>query len=71
MIRVSLSLSFFLCLCLSLSLSVIITPQNAGDPAAVDQLMSSLDENNDGELTFLEFWQLVGKLASQKGGFGQ
>ncbi|XP_036948727.1 protein S100-A11 [Acanthopagrus latus] len=45
--------------------------QNAGDPAAVDQLMSSLDENNDGELTFLEFWQLVGKLASQKGGFGQ
>ncbi|KAJ8383808.1 hypothetical protein AAFF_G00214950 [Aldrovandia affinis] len=28
--------------------------QNANDPAVIDQLMGSLDENNDGELTFLE-----------------
>ncbi|XP_046874551.1 protein S100-A11 [Hypomesus transpacificus] len=43
--------------------------KNATDPATVDQLMSSLDENNDGELTFLEFWQLIGKLAGKQGGF--
>ncbi|KAM9776074.1 protein S100-A11 [Syngnathus typhle] len=40
-----------------------------GDPGAVDQLMSSLDQNNDGELTFCEFWQLIGKLASKEGGY--
>ncbi|XP_034456284.1 protein S100-A11 [Hippoglossus hippoglossus] len=45
--------------------------KNYSSPAAVDQLMGSLDENNDGELTFSEFWQLIGKLASQQGGFGQ
>ncbi|XP_060949002.1 protein S100-A11 [Limanda limanda] len=45
--------------------------KNYSSPAAVEQLMGSLDENNDGELTFSEFWQLLGKLASQQGGFGQ
>ncbi|XP_029919843.1 protein S100-A11 [Myripristis murdjan] len=45
--------------------------KNASDSAAIDQLMVSLDENNDGELTFLEFWQLIGKLASKQGGFSQ
>ncbi|XP_071767334.1 protein S100-A11-like [Centroberyx gerrardi] len=45
--------------------------KNAGDPAVIDQLMSSLDDNSDGELTFLEFWQLIGRLASQQGGFSQ
>ncbi|XP_077598997.1 protein S100-A11 [Stigmatopora nigra] len=37
-----------------------------GDSGAVDRLMSSLDQNSDGELTFDEFWQLLGKLASQR-----
>ncbi|XP_014915561.1 protein S100-A11-like [Poecilia latipinna] len=45
--------------------------KNADDPAAIDQLMSSLDKNNDGELSFLEFWQLIGSLASKRGGFSQ
>ncbi|XP_038581407.1 protein S100-A11 [Micropterus salmoides] len=45
--------------------------KNASDPGAIDQLMGSLDENNDGELTFSEFWQLIGKLASKQGGFTQ
>ncbi|XP_057210297.1 protein S100-A11 [Triplophysa rosa] len=45
--------------------------KNASDPAVVDQLMSSLDANNDGELTFLEFWQLIGNLANKHGGFAQ
>ncbi|XP_029307997.1 protein S100-A11-like [Cottoperca gobio] len=45
--------------------------KNAADPAAIDQLMSSLDKNNDGELNFMEFWQLIGHLASKHGGFGQ
>ncbi|XP_056300388.1 protein S100-A11-like [Pseudoliparis swirei] len=44
---------------------------NAADPAAIDQLMSSLDKNSDGELNFLEFWQLIGHLASKHGGFNQ
>ncbi|XP_008420728.1 protein S100-A11 [Poecilia reticulata] len=43
--------------------------KNASDPASIDQLMSSLDENDDGELTFSEFWQLIGKLAGKQGGF--
>ncbi|XP_029521367.1 protein S100-A13-like [Oncorhynchus nerka] len=43
--------------------------KNASDPAVIEQLMGSLDENNDGELTFLEFWQLIGKLANKQGGF--
>ncbi|XP_059195976.1 protein S100-A13-like [Centropristis striata] len=43
----------------------------AADPAAIDQLMSSLDKNNDGELNFLEFWHLIGHLASKHGGFSQ
>ncbi|KAJ8378579.1 hypothetical protein AAFF_G00237910 [Aldrovandia affinis] len=45
--------------------------KNGSDPGVIDQLMGSLDENNDGELTFLEFWQLIGKLACKQGGFGQ
>ncbi|XP_031151930.1 protein S100-A11 [Sander lucioperca] len=45
--------------------------KNTSDPVAIEQLMSSLDENNDGELTFCEFWQLIGKLASKQGGFTQ
>ncbi|XP_061902307.1 protein S100-A11 [Entelurus aequoreus] len=43
--------------------------KDSGEPDFVGRLMSSLDENNDGELTFAEFWQLVGKLASKQGGF--
>ncbi|XP_070841245.1 protein S100-A11 [Chaetodon trifascialis] len=43
--------------------------KNASDAGAIEQLMSSLDENNDRELTFSEFWQLIGKLASEQGGF--
>ncbi|XP_041868435.1 protein S100-A11 [Melanotaenia boesemani] len=45
--------------------------KNASDPGAIDQLMRSIDENNDGELTFSEFWQLIGKLACKQGGFSQ
>ncbi|KPP71740.1 protein S100-A1 protein3-like [Scleropages formosus] len=45
--------------------------QNASDPAVIDQLMGSLDMNNDGELTFDEFWQLIGTLAKKQGGFSQ
>ncbi|XP_054904020.1 protein S100-A11-like [Poeciliopsis prolifica] len=45
--------------------------KNAADAAAIDQLMSSLDKNNDGELSFLEFWQLIGHLATKNGGFSQ
>ncbi|XP_028454160.1 protein S100-A11 [Perca flavescens] len=45
--------------------------KNASDPVVIEQLMGSLDENNDGELTFYEFWQLIGKLASKQGGFTQ
>lgn len=40
-----------------------------GEPDAVDHLMSSLDQNADGELTFCEFWQLIGKLAGKQGGY--
>ncbi|XP_030002613.1 protein S100-A11 [Sphaeramia orbicularis] len=36
---------------------------------SVDQLMGELDENNDGELTFSEFWKLIGTLASKQGEF--
>ncbi|XP_026087652.1 protein S100-A11 [Carassius auratus] len=43
--------------------------KNASDPATIDQLMKSLDTNNDGELTFLEFWKLIGSVANQHGGF--
>ncbi|KAM4725838.1 protein S100-A11 [Anableps anableps] len=43
--------------------------KNASDPGTIDLLMNSIDENNDGELTFSEFWQLIGKLASKQGGF--
>ncbi|XP_023116874.1 protein S100-A11 [Amphiprion ocellaris] len=45
--------------------------KNASDPGVIDQLMGSLDANNDGELTFTEFWDLIGKLASKEGGFSQ
>ncbi|KAF6739652.1 Protein S100-A11 [Oryzias melastigma] len=45
--------------------------QNSGDSAAIDELMRSLDKNNDGELSFMEFWQLIGHLASKHGGFDQ
>ncbi|XP_061674214.1 protein S100-A11 [Syngnathoides biaculeatus] len=43
--------------------------KTASDPGAVDRLMSSLDQNADGELTFGEFWQLIGNLAGKQGGF--
>ncbi|KAL0962548.1 hypothetical protein UPYG_G00341560 [Umbra pygmaea] len=43
--------------------------KNANDPSVIEQLMKSLDENNDGELTFLEFWKLIGNLANKQGGF--
>ncbi|XP_028317294.1 protein S100-A11 [Gouania willdenowi] len=36
------------------------------DARAVEKLMSSQDENNDGELTFSEFWKLIGQLVSEK-----
>ncbi|XP_078788806.1 protein S100-A13-like isoform X2 [Oryzias latipes] len=45
--------------------------QNAGDSVAIDELMRSLDKNNDGELSFIEFWQLIGHLARKHGGFNQ
>lgn len=40
---------------------------NAADPSATDQLMSSLDKNNDGELNFKESWQLIGHLPNKHG----
>ncbi|CAG10836.1 unnamed protein product [Tetraodon nigroviridis] len=43
--------------------------KDTGDPRAMEELMGSLDKNNDGELTFAEFWQLIGNLASKQGGF--
>ncbi|XP_062385343.1 protein S100-A11 [Sardina pilchardus] len=43
--------------------------KNAGDAGVIDKLMSSLDQNNDGELTFQEFWTLIGSVASKHGGF--
>ncbi|KAF3707327.1 Protein S100-A11 Calgizzarin Protein S100-C S100 calcium-binding protein A11 [Channa argus] len=43
--------------------------KNANDPGVIDRLMGSLDKNNDGELTFTEFWELLGKLACKQGGF--
>ncbi|XP_041810807.1 protein S100-A11 [Chelmon rostratus] len=45
--------------------------KNGSDTVAMEQLMGSLDENSDNELTFSEFWQLIGKLASKQGGFSQ
>ncbi|KAG7269164.1 hypothetical protein CRUP_005720, partial [Coryphaenoides rupestris] len=45
--------------------------KNSADPAVIDRLMSSLDENNDGELTFNEFWQLIGTLAGKQAGLTQ
>ncbi|CAL8295030.1 unnamed protein product [Merluccius merluccius] len=45
--------------------------KNSSDPAVIDRLMSSLDENNDGELTFNEFWQLIGTLAGKQAGLTQ
>lgn len=44
-------------------------PQDTSDPQAMAQLMGSLDEDHDGEMTFPEFWQLLGTLASKQGGF--
>lgn len=55
-----------MCIKALLSLYVLIF-QNTGDAAAIDQLMKSLDKNNDGELNFLEFWQLIGQLADKHG----
>ncbi|XP_034016737.1 protein S100-A11 [Thalassophryne amazonica] len=52
-------------------LSNFMKPQDAKDPGVADRLMNSLDQNNDGELTFSEFWHLVGTLASKQGGFSQ
>lgn len=43
-------------------------PQDTSDPGAVEELMGSLDRDN-GELTFPEFWKLLGNLASKQGGF--
>ncbi|MBN3277715.1 S10AD protein, partial [Polyodon spathula] len=45
--------------------------KNGSDPAVIEGLMNSLDQNNDGELTFMEFWQLIGQLANKLGGYGQ
>uniref|UniRef100_UPI0037E92DD3 protein S100-A11 n=1 Tax=Semicossyphus pulcher TaxID=241346 RepID=UPI0037E92DD3 len=45
--------------------------KNASDPGAIERLMGSLDKDDDGELTFLEFWHLIGDLACKKGGFTQ
>ncbi|KAM9824763.1 protein S100-A11 [Neosynchiropus ocellatus] len=45
--------------------------KTSGGPEELDQLMASVDANSDGELTFLEFWQLIGALANKQGGFGQ
>lgn len=44
-------------------------PQDTSNPRAMEELMGSLDEDNDGELTFPEFWQLLGTLARKQGGF--
>uniref|UniRef100_A0A3B3ZBH6 EF-hand domain-containing protein n=2 Tax=Periophthalmus magnuspinnatus TaxID=409849 RepID=A0A3B3ZBH6_9GOBI len=41
----------------------------SSEPGAIDQLMRSLDQDNNGELTFTEFWQFIGKLACKEGGF--
>ncbi|NP_001269112.1 protein S100-A11 [Danio rerio] len=43
--------------------------KNSSDPATIDHLMSSLDANNDGQLTFMEFWNLIGNVANKHGGF--
>ncbi|XP_026202690.1 protein S100-A11 [Anabas testudineus] len=43
--------------------------KNASNPGEIDRLMGSLDKDNDGELTFSEFWELIGKLACKQGGF--
>lgn len=56
-------------LCLPPNLPPTPHLQNASDPRAIEELMGSMDENNDGELTFAEFWQLIGKLAGRQGGF--
>ncbi|KAM3596746.1 uncharacterized protein V6R79_019917 [Siganus canaliculatus] len=45
--------------------------KNASDPRATEELMGRQDKDNDGELTFTEFWQLLGMLASEQGGFCQ
>lgn len=50
---------------------ILVFLQNAGDSVAIDELMRSLDKNNDGELSFIEFWQLIGHLARKHGGFNQ
>ncbi|XP_062847960.1 protein S100-A13-like [Trichomycterus rosablanca] len=43
--------------------------KNVSESSTVEKLMSSVDENNDGELSFLEFWQFLGQLARLTGGF--
>ena len=53
----------------SVFVSLPSPPQDTSDPRAMEELMGSLDQNNDGELTFSEFWQLIGNLASKRGGF--
>ncbi|KAM8883205.1 protein S100-A11 [Synchiropus picturatus] len=45
--------------------------KTSGCSADIDQLMRSVDADKDGELTFLEFWQLIGAVANKQGGFGQ
>ncbi|XP_022064111.1 protein S100-A11 [Acanthochromis polyacanthus] len=45
--------------------------KNANEPGVIDQLMGSQDADKNGELTFAEFWDLIGKLASKEGGFSQ
>ncbi|XP_008282090.1 protein S100-A11 [Stegastes partitus] len=45
--------------------------KNASEPGAIERLMGSEDTDNDGELTFAEFWTLIGKLASEEAGFTQ
>ncbi|XP_072317228.1 protein S100-A13-like [Eucyclogobius newberryi] len=41
------------------------------DSSAVDRLMKSRDADGDGQLDFSEFWQLIGRLADERGGSGQ
>uniref|UniRef100_A0A8D3B317 EF-hand domain-containing protein n=1 Tax=Scophthalmus maximus TaxID=52904 RepID=A0A8D3B317_SCOMX len=64
-----------LCSCLLFERSIrvffLFSCRTLANPAAADQLMSSLDKNNDGELHFLESWQMIGHLACKRGGFSQ
>ncbi|KAI4901602.1 hypothetical protein NFI96_026401, partial [Prochilodus magdalenae] len=45
--------------------------KNANDSAVIAQLMGSLDKDSDGELSFQEFWQFIGRLAYEHAGFSK